>query len=606
MYLTINEIKSLIFSNFPNEKADIIAKHLSLKCFISNKKLYTLTPTISYDVTVGTTEIENKLLNTVTKLLQQSYNKLEDLEKTEISNIKKWAAVFSNSDVKTYSPQLSQAIVKDYIMDDYYDEMHFANGVYYLAKGTFKPRKIGVHFITYHIDHDYEEPTKKAKNFVKAIVRKTFPLVEDYECIGTILGAALTGRALDDQTMLFLLGPASSGKSNILAMTELAIQKYFVQLKDNTFTANSATADKTFNTFYGHLYIRIAFVNEPKDTKFDVSVFKQFNDGKLQTVKLFKDGSESFEHRAKSIIAANTLPNIIMEPAVMRRLRAYFSRSRFVEKENEYEVDESKGIYLIDKSIIDTLKAKHLQCAWFQILADFAYDWLESREIVYPANFISAKSDIVAANDIMQDFIDSRLIITNKNADRVGKHAMHEAFKLMYPEKHLTPLQLLTSLKEKKIDYNSGWRVHGIQGCFYGITLREDDDMYNEDEEDAAHNSGIDRGEKSVDICKEHAKLKFAYASLIKKYNAKMKSGFGRVDDTDSESESESESKSESESESEDEKPVVKKIVCKVPAKKGFGKIKEKEPLVLAEDATKEEIADCISGLDFLKPKSKK
>lgn len=119
MYLSLNEIKQLIFSNFPNEKADIIAKHLDLKCFLCNEKLDTLTPTISYEVTSGSAKIESKLLNTVTALLQQSYNKLDDLSKTEVSNIKKWAVVFSNSDVKTYSPQLCQAIMKEHVMDDY-------------------------------------------------------------------------------------------------------------------------------------------------------------------------------------------------------------------------------------------------------------------------------------------------------------------------------------------------------------------------------------------------------------------------------------------------------------------------------------------------------
>jgi hypothetical protein len=53
MYLSINEIKQLIFSNFPNEKADIVSKHLEHKCFMNNDKLYTLTPNISYEVTTG-------------------------------------------------------------------------------------------------------------------------------------------------------------------------------------------------------------------------------------------------------------------------------------------------------------------------------------------------------------------------------------------------------------------------------------------------------------------------------------------------------------------------------------------------------------------------
>jgi hypothetical protein len=53
---------------------------------------------------------------------------------------------------------------------------------------------------------------------MRKIVRKTFSLVEDYDRMVTILGSALTGRASLDQTMLFLLGDASSGKSNVLSL----------------------------------------------------------------------------------------------------------------------------------------------------------------------------------------------------------------------------------------------------------------------------------------------------------------------------------------------------------------------------------------------------
>jgi hypothetical protein len=564
MYLSINEIKQLIFSNFPNEKADIVSKHLEHKCFMNNDKLYTLTPNISYEVTTGT-KVENKLLNTVTKLLQQSYDKLDDLGKTEISNIKKWATVFNNRDVKTYYPQLQQTIMKDQTVDDYYDEIHFANGVYYLDRAEFKPRKIGKHFITYYIDYDYVRPSKKALNYVKSVVKKTFPLVEDYECICTIFGAVLTGRSGEDQTMLFLLGDASSGKSNLLSMTELAVQKYCVQLKDNTFAANASTADKVYNTFSNGLYIRFAWVNEMKDTKCDPSVFKQFNDGKLQTVKLFKDGCESFEHRAKLFSTANNLPNILIDNGTLRRIKAYLTEAKFVE--HEHEVDEDNHVYLKDKNLLQDMKEKNLRVAWFQIMADFAYDWLESRVIHYPPNFDSAKCEIAAANDIMQDFIDGHLIATGNEADRVGKLAMHDAFKVAYPEKHLSPIQLITSLKEKKLNYNCKLRAAGIQGCFTGVMLREDGDLFERDDDDDAHNADIDKSEKAVDIRVEYSKLKHAYESLVKKYNNTLRSGFGKItNESDSESDSEDESdesEADSDSDSEDEAPPAKE-----PAKK--------------------------------------
>jgi hypothetical protein len=46
---------------------------------------------------------------------------------------------------------------------------------------------IGEHFITYFIDYDYEAPTKNQMTAMRKIVRKTFPFVEDYDCMCPIL-----------------------------------------------------------------------------------------------------------------------------------------------------------------------------------------------------------------------------------------------------------------------------------------------------------------------------------------------------------------------------------------------------------------------------------
>jgi hypothetical protein len=60
-----------------------------------------------------------------------------------------------------------------------------------------------------------------------------------------------------------------------------------------------------------------------KDKKCDSSSIKQFNDGWLQTVSLYKDGCQSFEHRAKAITTANGLPKFIVDGGI--------SRSKFVD-----------------------------------------------------------------------------------------------------------------------------------------------------------------------------------------------------------------------------------------------------------------------------------
>ena len=121
------------------------------------------------------------------------------------------------------------------------------------------------------------------------------------------------------------------------------------------------TADKVSYTF------SVAWINEMKDKKCESGVLKQFNDGKLQTVKLDQDGSESFEHRSKLIATANTLP---LDASCSC---TYRTQATFVDSEDE--VNEGKEIYLKNKDLLNQIAEKDLHIAWLQILADTAQDW---------------------------------------------------------------------------------------------------------------------------------------------------------------------------------------------------------------------------------------
>jgi uncharacterized protein (DUF39 family) len=68
---------------------------------------------------------------------------------------------------------------------------------------------------------------------------------------------------------------------------------------------------------------------------------------------------------------------------------------------------------------------------------------------------------------------------------------MHAFFSRVYPLKHLTVGQVITSLKEKKIDYNSKFRCENIQGCFVGVKFR-----LEIDEEE--YEAGIDKTDQSI------------------------------------------------------------------------------------------------------------
>jgi hypothetical protein len=206
-------------------------------------------------------------------------------------------------------------------------------------------------------------------------------------------------------------------------VTELSVQKYFVQLKDDLFAAGTTTGDKVFNTFSDALYIRLAWFSMMANCKLLSST-------KMEVNHLNRDQS-SLQQRMK---------------------------------------------YLKNKDLLNQIVEKDLHIAWFQILADAAQDWLDTREIEYTENFTNTKSEIIDSDDIMKDFVDGNLVFTNNDKDRVSKQDMLNQFKQFYPDKHLSVLQLISSLKEKNVKYSNKYRINGIQGCFYCVKVVESDE----------------------------------------------------------------------------------------------------------------------------------
>ena len=110
--------------------------------------------------------------------------------------------------------------------------------------------------------------------------------------------------------------------------------------------------------------------------------------------------------------------------------------------------------YLKDRLLIDKCKATKLLDTWFDILCSYCSRWLKGEKPKLSENFEETKQVTAGSSDTFQDFIDSRLTVTDKPEDKVGKNKMHQLFIAMYPTKHLTVQQVIYPLKEKGIPYD--------------------------------------------------------------------------------------------------------------------------------------------------------
>jgi hypothetical protein len=253
-------------------------------------------------------------------------------------------------------------------------------------------------------------------------------------------------------------------------------------LQSDTFAQANSKIDKILMTYQKNPQIRISWCNELKDTKIDDSLFKSFIDSNLNATALYADGQKSFKHYSKTFITANTMPNIKIDSGVSRRFKGYTHTSKFVS--DSALVDEKNHVYLGNKYFIDDMEECKLLDAWFDILAENCARWNKGEKINYSENFESTKDEVMNSNDIFLDFVDSRILITGEPTDRIGKNKMHEAFSCMYPNRKLTVLQIITSLKEKKLTYDGKLRCDSIQGCFIGVKFKTVNDEFASDDEE--------------------------------------------------------------------------------------------------------------------------
>ena len=255
-----------------------------------------------------------------------------------------------------------------------------------------------------------------------------------------------------------------------MELSQKTFECCFKELKNDTFSQNNSKIDKILNSFANNPQIRITWINEIKDVKIDETLFKKFYEGKLQTTKLFEDESHDIIHNSKAFITANTMIGIKVNTGIVRRFKGYTHGSKFVDDSDD--VDESNHIYLKDKYLLENILKSNLLNAWVDILAGYSYKWINGEKPKFNKNFTETKDSVLNSNDILQDFIDGHLVVSTTSDDRISKNDMEMQFKKAYPDKHLSMVQLITSLKDKGLNYNPSMRVHGVRGCFTNIKLK--------------------------------------------------------------------------------------------------------------------------------------
>lgn len=564
-YLSYDDLKYVLKQVAPEPIADFLFPKLEKYVIINNNKLYELQQNMIFYYFPKT----DKLLKMkISSLLSKSYHALDSDKREMLDELFKGQvkSLFQTNTIEKYSDFIYLKLCKrKTILDNYTKQIHFINGYIDLETGEFKQRVIGQHYVSQCIQFNYVPSTKATREqLMKDTVNKILPLQEDRDCMGTILGAAITGIATNEQKSLFIYGTGSAGKSTILHLCRHALECYVLRLKNDVFSDASKDSTKALNSFFNSPQYRITVMSEMKDDRMNSSLFKEFCEGSINTTLLYQDNNVEIDHKSLLIATMNSLPNFICDSGMTRRIIANEHKSTFVDKEDAHLVDESKHIYLKDISLLDKFNQdEKLKCAWIDILVSNAKKYLQVRSIKLTKNFEITKDLIVASNDRIQDFIDGKLVHTKDSNDRIGKEQMYKLFCEACPDKRLNDKQLLSALKGKGIDYQCDWRVNNVKGCYSGVKLRNQ--LADDTEEDPLEHGIPKESDNNIKVIDDQAKLikqlqeqikqlqqqlnnqpiKPTVQERLKEFVAEIDDDIDSEDEQDDEDESEEEQKNE-------------------------------------------------------------
>ena len=482
--LTYGEFKNLCISIMPTQIVAIIAPKLEKYCIIVQDHIFLLNKNTNIYVPQGKYK-EHIFISVVSRFLSNSYENLLTELQDALKTIKGFTSRVSTNGIKSFLLQLQRELEKNKVFDDYKSEIHFLNGYLDLKDMKFKQRIHGYHFVTSCINRNYTPSTEQKRSEIMDILDKIYPDEEELKIVLTILGSAFSGYSEIDRNCLFLLGKSSAGKSLIMKLIRKAFEEYVMEFASSTFEAGNKDTNKILNQLLKKPFIRVAWVNELTDKRTDLSLFKKFCEGTIQTTSLYQDGFNTIIHKSKVVYTANDMPNIQIDTGSDSRILAYIHKSRFTKSSEE--VNEEKNVYLGDVHLIDKVANDEGQLnAIIDIICYHTNLWIKYGTPELPESFTHAKETIVSSNDIFQDFIDSQLIQTNNVYNRIGKEEMRTEFLKMYPNKHLTTQQIISSLKDKGIEYNGKFRCNRIQGCYICVRLRTPHDLDDFEEDNTA------------------------------------------------------------------------------------------------------------------------
>jgi len=359
------------------------------------------------------------------------------------------------------------------VFDSDSDGIHFLNGRFDLIKGEFSERQ-PTHYISTlgKNSYNYEEPTEHNEAYMMNEISKLFNTIEDRDYTLYLLGSVLSGRFSKQQIWLFFYGLGGCGKSFLIDLfAACAGDQYVKMFQKETFSKNCPQSErnKTLNSINPN--IRIYKINELESKTIDKNLIKQFADGEIETVKLYKDGSHLLKILGILVIISNEMVSFNGDTGVNRRLTGYEFKNTFTD--NKALVD-NKTVFYNDRNFIDKLSISQ-KVAFFHILAQNCKMWYNKEEVKKSKGYIDTTTLITSVNDFWGEVIDNCFEVSQTAYDWVAVDEILDVIYSEFPQKKKTihRKHVISGLKGKGYEFNKDKMINKCKkGAFKGLIIK--------------------------------------------------------------------------------------------------------------------------------------
>ena len=475
-YFNVEDLK-LFFSNdiTDDDKADMIKKVFSQYCLIRDNIIHIMLSNFTYYAFNGNSK--QMLTTIIGTFLSTSVKRLsnEDIE-----------ALKAECGSKCINAQTSDLAISKYLQrvvtklnsdgddfDKYEKQIHFKNGYIDVKTGIFNKRNSSMRVRRCNvIERNYKPSTEEQRKFIMEKIMEIYPNEEDREVMMLIFGSAISGNGSLLNSMLFIVGMGSTGKSFVLEMIKGAFENYVLTPPSDAMATGNSKIDKIINNYLVRPHTLITWINEMSHKRIDTDLMKKWCEGFLQSCQLYKEGSSEVSCKSLLITTANILPNIPQDSGVARRIRSYEHTSLFTF--DEKLIDNTKHIYKRVPDLLLKMKQNNMMDAVVDIFIGYARKFLAQPvlNIKLTPRFTESAENIAQVNDFVADFVDSKMEVTKDVNDKVGRDDMLIFFKNFKPDSHLTASMLIPKLKEKGIGYDSQIRINGIRGVYTNVKYK--------------------------------------------------------------------------------------------------------------------------------------